>query len=99
MLPLTGVSVVARNTPATCEGEPATARTSVSFTSNGTEWVSLPSDNNYQYQFNVTYAGQSNTFTATLRPVSLTCATIFLPSGRTNVTITEFGENCTAIQG
>ena len=99
MKPLTGALVVANNTPATCNGEPATTATSESFTTNGTEWTSLPSDGDSQYHFRVTYAGQDHNFTATLMPVSLTCATISLPSGKTNVTITEFGESCTAVQG
>jgi hypothetical protein len=42
----------------------------------------------------VTYLGQTYTFTASLRPVSLTCATLYVPSGRTSVTIEEFQTDC-----
>jgi hypothetical protein len=93
-LPLIGAKVVVTNEPATCDGQPATTRTSLTYTSNYTMWEPLPSDNNARYDINVTWAGQSHTFTADLDPVSLTCAKILLPSGTTNVTIREFGETC-----
>jgi len=92
--PVSGVVVTAVNSPATCNGSPATTKTVDMFTTNGTEWLSLPSDNNYQYYFIANYQGHTFTFTATLEPVSLTCATLYVPSGRTNTTITEFGNGC-----
>ena len=92
--PVAGVVVTAVNSPASCNGSPATAKTVYMFTTNGTEWLSLPSDNNYQYSFIANYQGHTFTFTANLEPVSLTCATLYVPSGRTNTTITEFGNTC-----
>lgn len=92
--PVDGVVVTAVNSPASCNGYPATAKTVDMFTTNGTEWVSLPSDNNYQYTFIANYQGDTFTFTATLKPVSLTCVTLYVPSGGTNTTITEFGNGC-----
>ncbi len=92
--PVSGVAVIAVNTPATCNGSPATNQTVDMFTTNETEWRSLPSDNNYQYSFVVNYQGRTFTLTATLRPVSLTCATLYVPSGKPNITITEFGNGC-----
>lgn len=56
--------------------------------------IPLTSDNNGGYSFMVKYSGQNYTITADLRPVSLTCATLFLPSGRTNITISEFQSIC-----
>jgi hypothetical protein len=92
--PVSGVVVTAVNTPFQCDGSPATTKTVDMFTTNGTEWLSLPSDNNYQYFIIANYQGHTFTFTATLRPVSETCATLYVPSGRTNTTITEFGNGC-----
>lgn len=92
--PVAGVVVTAVNSPASCNGYPATAKTVDMFTTNGTEWLSLPSDNNYQYAFIANYQGHTFTFTVTLKPVSMTCATLYVPSGRTNTTITEFGNGC-----
>jgi hypothetical protein len=92
--PVSGVVVTAINTPASCNGSPAAARTVDMFTTNATQWLSLPSDNNYQYSFVANYQGHTFTLTATLKPVSLTCATLYVPSGKTNTTITEFGNAC-----
>jgi hypothetical protein len=64
------------------------------FTTNGTEWLSLPSNNNYQYSFIANYQGQTFTLTASLGPVSLTCVTLYVPSGNTNITTTELANNC-----
>ena len=93
--PVSGVVVAAVNTPFQCDGSPATSKTVDMFTTtNGTEWFPLPSDNNYQYSFIANYQGHTFTFTATLQPVSMTCATLYVPSGRTNTTITVFGNGC-----
>jgi len=92
--PVAGVNVTTVNIPAMCNGIPATSQSTQMFKTNGTEWFNLPSDDNYQYDFVANYLGHSYTLTATLRPVSLTCATLFVPSGRTNITITEFQNVC-----
>ena len=92
--PVAGVNVTAVNIPALCNSIPATSQATEIFKTNGTEWFPLPSDNNYQYDFVANYLGHTYTFTATLRPVSLTCGTLFVPSGRTNITITEFQSAC-----
>jgi len=92
--PVAGVNLTALNIPAMCGGVPATSQATEMFKTNGTEWFRFPSDNNYQYDFVANYLGHTYTFTATLRPISLTCATLFVPSGRTNVTITEFQSVC-----
>ncbi|MHB8566955.1 MAG: hypothetical protein ACYC7D_12290 [Nitrososphaerales archaeon] len=89
-----GAIVHATNKPALCNGSLATAQISINLTTNGTEWYSLLSDNNGGYSFLVTYSGKDYTFDANLQPVSMTCATLFVPSGHTNVTITEFGSSC-----
>jgi len=90
-----GAQVVARNNPAYCNGQPAISATTYSFTTNGTEWTELQSENNGGYSITVLFSGRNYNLTAGLRPVSITCATIYVPSGATNVTITTFGEACT----
>jgi hypothetical protein len=68
--------------------------TTQTFTTNGTQWTSLDTTNGGTYSFTVQYSGHAYTFTADLRPVSLTCTTLYVPSGRTNGTITTFGMSC-----
>src|SRR5437867_4261360 len=92
--PVAGVSVTAINRPALCNGSPAVSQTVKTFTPNGTEWFPLPSDNNAAYSLAATYLGRTYNITADLRPVSLTCVTLSLPSGQTDVKVTEFGETC-----
>jgi hypothetical protein len=96
--PIGGAHVTATNEPAYCgsatSSSAATNPATVTFTTNSTEWYSLDSKNNAGYTFTVTYLGQTYTLEASLRPVSVTCATLFIPSGRTSVTIDEFQTNC-----
>ena len=100
MAPIAGVYVVAVNRPFYCSGYstfapfPAGPQTVTIFTTSATEWYPLSSDSNAAYSIAAFYEGHSYNFTADLRPVSLTCATLYIPSGETNVTITTFGENC-----
>ena len=98
MAPIAGVYVVAVSRPFFCTGGstpiPAGPQTVAIFTTNATEWNPLASDNNAAYSIAAFYAGHSYNFTADLRPVSFTCATLYLPSGHTNVTITTFGMPC-----
>jgi hypothetical protein len=98
MEPIAGVYVVAVNKPFSCGGGatpfPATPRTVATFTTNGTEWYPLSSESNAAYSIAAFFAGHSFNFTANLRPVSLTCATLLIPSGQTNVTITTMGMSC-----
>jgi len=92
--PVIGAQIAATNQPAGVNGSPCGKPATVKFTTRGAEWYQLASDNNAGYSITVTYSGQTYNFTARLAPVSLTCATLFVPSGRTNVTITEFGMSC-----
>ena len=93
--PVAGATMKATNQPAYCNNSPANVQTTTTFTTTaGTQWYSLDSQNDAGYSFVVTYFGQTYTFQASLRPASLTCATLYVPSGRTNVTITEFENSC-----
>jgi hypothetical protein len=93
--PIAGAQVSATNRPAYCDSSsPATSQTTIAFTTNSTEWYSLDTLNNAGYSFVVKYSGQTYTLTVDLRPVSGTCATLFIPSGRTNSTITGFQTTC-----
>ncbi len=99
LAPVTGAVVTATLNPMGCirngVESPANAVTTQTFTTNGTEWMPLDTNNGANYSFTVEYSGHSYTFTAGLRPVSLTCITLYVPSGRTNSTIQEFKSTCT----
>jgi hypothetical protein len=94
---IAGAQVAATNEPAYCDSSPANSQTTFTFTTNsGTEWYALNSQNDAGYSFVVTYAGQTYNFTAALRPLSATCVTLFIPSGRTSVSILGFQTSATA---
>lgn len=93
--PVTGALVIATNQPDYCGTLPATGERTINFTTTAsTQWYPLNSGDNGGYSFLVAYSGQTYTFHANLAPVSLTCATLYIPSGKTNVTITEFQDTC-----
>ena len=93
--PVAGALVIATNEPASCGTSLATGQRTINFTTSAaTQWYPLNSNDNLGYSFLVAYSGQTYTFHATLRPVSVTCATLYVPSGRTNTTITEFQGSC-----
>jgi len=92
--PVVGANVTATNTPALCNGAPATNQTTTKFTTNDTMWYPLPTDNAASYFIVVSFSNQTYRFNANLRPVSLTCATLYVPSGKTNITINEFQSSC-----
>jgi hypothetical protein len=92
--PVVGAKVYATNHPDLCNGAPATSQTTITFATTSTNWYSLPSDNIGSYSFIVSYSDHNYTFSAMLAPVSMTCARLFIPSGHTNVTITEFSSAC-----
>ncbi len=94
LLPVVGAEVKATNKPAYCNGSPAAKQATVAFTTNSTMWHSLDSENNAGYTISVSYSGQNYTVSADLRPVSMTCASLFLPSGQSNSTITELQSTC-----
>jgi len=93
--PIAGAQVMATNQPAYCDpNTPATGQTTLTFMTNNTEWYSLDSQDNAGYSVVVKYSGQNYNLTAKLRPISETCATLYIPSGRTNVTITALQTSC-----
>ena len=92
--PLSGVAVSATNQPANCGDKPATSVTTVSFTTGTAEWYSLDGTNDGGYSLSLSYSGRTYTLDAALRPVSVTCATVYLPSDRSNVTMYEFQSSC-----
>jgi hypothetical protein len=97
--PVVGAVVTVVHNPAGCilNGvEYTNTATTQTFTTNGSEWTPLDVTNGGTYSFTVQYSGQTYSFTATLRPVSVTCATLYVPSGRTNSTITEFKSTCSS---
>jgi hypothetical protein len=97
LTPIAGAKVAATNQPALCNNSPATQQSTMKFTTNSTEWYSFPSENDAGYSFAVSYLNQNYSFTANLSPVSVTCATLYLPSGRTNITTIEFQSSCQSV--
>ena len=78
-----------------CNGVVYPGATSTStFTTSGAMWNSLDSDNLGSYTITVQYQGHQFSFSARLEAESVTCAQISLPSGRNNVTVTEFQFGC-----
>jgi hypothetical protein len=61
--------------------------TTTKFLTNGVEWYSLDTINDGKYILNISFSGKNFDFTAELRPVVITCATLYVPSGISNVTI------------
>ena len=61
---------------------------SVLITTNSTEWYSLPFINRGTYQIAVTYLGRSYSVTMPLGLSVYNCATLYVPTGQTNVTTT-----------
>ncbi len=97
--PVAGAQVSAMNQPGgvTCNGTSSyllTSQTTVTFTTNHTEWYYLDSGPDAGYSVTVTYAGQHYNLTATFRPEFAYCATLFVPSGRTNASGSEFQTTC-----
>ena len=69
--------------------------TTTSFTTNGTTaWYSLDTTNDGSYSFAVQYSGHTYNFSAGMNPVTVTCAALYIPSGRTNVTMSYFTTFC-----
>jgi hypothetical protein len=86
----TSVAIMGANVTATrqlggsCNG--STEIQTVHFTTNGTEWYSLPVLNGGTYQIIVNYLGQTYSLTLPLDLSIYNCGTLYLPSGGTNVT-------------
>ena len=98
--PVAGAQVRATNQPAgeSCNGSPSyplTNLTTVSFTTNNyAGWYYLDSGPDAGYWIGVTYLGQNYNLTASFHPEYAYCLTLFLPSGKTNSTGTEFQTSC-----
>jgi hypothetical protein len=92
--PILGATVRATNSPAQCNYALATTQTSTTFTTDGKSWFTLPTDNNAGYSFVISYSNQTYRFSASLAPLSITCATLYVPSGKTNVTTYEYQTSC-----
>ena len=88
MTPFVGANVTATNKPLFCgNGYPLDNNVTIIFTTGTTEWYSLYGQGpDASFSVAVQDAGQNYTFTAVLHPEAATCATLYLPSGRTNVT-------------
>lgn len=89
LTPVTGAVVTAKHDPSACvlNGvEYTNTATTRTFTTSGTSWISLDPTNDGSYSFTIQFSGHTYAFTAGLGPLATTCATLYVPSGRTNVT-------------
>ena len=87
---VTAASLPAGYLPANCQA----SQTTLKFTTNDTEWYSLPANWYGGYSLVVGYSGQSYRFTVSLPVESLTCSSLYIPSGRTNTTNAAFQNTC-----
>jgi hypothetical protein len=88
LMPVVGANVIA-TAPVLGVCSASTPKTdSVQFTTNSTEWYSLPFFNLGTYQITVTYLGRSYNVTMPLGRSVYNCATLYVPTGQTNVTTT-----------
>jgi hypothetical protein len=94
-VPIAGAKVAASNRPVLCNGSPLGDNVTIIFTTGSAPWYSLRGDGlDSSWSVKVDYSARNYTLSTYLQPVSATCATIFLPSGRTNVTFYEFQSTC-----
>jgi hypothetical protein len=93
--PVSGAQVTATSIPGGPGCQAAQPSTTLKFTTNGTEWYSL-STANWPSGFSlvVKYSGQSYDFTVSVPIEVLTCASLYIPSGMTNVTNAGFQNTC-----
>jgi hypothetical protein len=95
--PIAGAHVAATNTALSCNGAPADPQKTMTYVTNGSEWHYLDIGEDASYSFIVTYSGHSYRFSTNLGVEEVTCATLFIPSGRTNVTFASFQNTCPSI--
>ena len=88
MAPVAGANVTAINKPLFCsDGYPLDNNVTITFTTGSAEWYSLYGQGaDASFSVTIQFAGRSHAFTADLAPEAAKCATLYLPSGRTNVT-------------
>lgn len=97
LAPVAGVYVVAATTVYYCSNGSSTGSQTVGiFTTNGTEWYQLPTVNDFSYSITAFYSGHLYNFTAETQVMSTACATLYIPSGQTNVTLSAPGRPCIA---
>ena len=75
---------------ALCGSGLATNRETLLLVTNSSEWYPLAGENDLGYSFAVNFADRGYDFTASTAPVSITCATRYIPSGRTSISTDGF---------
>ena len=93
--PVVGAHVEATTRPASVNGYPCSNPSTEDFTTaSNTKWYSLGTQNEAGYSLVISYSGQTYNFTASLAPLSVTCASLSIPSGKTDVNISGFQTAC-----
>lgn len=96
--PIVGVNVTAFHLQAgdVCNGVLHPGDVTVAhFQTDGSLWYSLDDTNAGIYNFTVSYLGQPFSFVSPqMRPITGSCVTLYLPSGKTNSTYVAGGTSC-----
>jgi hypothetical protein len=97
-VPVVGANVTAIHLQATdiCNGVSHPGDITVAhFQTDGSLWYLLDNSNAGDYNFTVSYLGQSFSFASPqMEPITGLCVTLYLPSGRTNSTYIAGGSSC-----
>lgn len=93
--PIVGAQITATDTVLLCNGATIDRPETQRFVTNSTEWYPMAGGLAATYSFVVSYAGHTYSFSTGNAIEAATCATLFIPSGRTNVTFaTSFQMTC-----
>ena len=84
--PVVGAQVNATNDPSTCDHRSLDNNYTVLFTTGSSESYLIGGGQDSSFSLSVSYAGHAYDFKVTLAIEAATCITLYLPSGRTNVT-------------
>lgn len=93
--PISGAQVSATSAPWLCNGFPVAPKTTMTFVTNSTEWHYVGGGaSEAAFSFDVKYAAHSYSFTESVLVEGVSCVTLFIPSGDTNVTWGTFQSTC-----
>ena len=81
-----------------CIGSPSTiTQIASAFTTSNTEWYAFDSQNGGPYSIVVSYSGHRYGLTMQGQPESAVCESLYVPSGRTNVTVVGYVSTCASV--
>jgi hypothetical protein len=81
-----------------CIGSPPTiTEIALAFTTSNTEWYAFDSQYSGPYSIAVSYSGHGYSLTMQGRAESAVCESLYVPSGRTNVTVVGYVSTCSSV--